>query len=157
MSSVSFSRGRENTDYSRLCQTALFETQKKQRENPTTVSRKQTKVFFLLLAGVTLWQFLPEYIFPMLGSLAVICWVAPSNPVANFVGAGFGGMGVLNLSLNWSNISSNGSLFLTPWWTQVVMFVAFVCSCWILLPLAKFGQLGDWNHHLMSNRLFLGW
>jgi hypothetical protein len=53
-----------------LCQTALFETQKKQREAPTPVSRKQTKVFWLVLGGIILWQFLPEFAFPMLGSLA---------------------------------------------------------------------------------------
>ncbi|KKY16111.1 putative oligopeptide transporter [Diplodia seriata] len=141
--------------FTALCQTALFETQKKQRENPTALSRKQSKVFFLVLLAVILWQFLPEFVFPMLGSLAFLCWVAPNNSVANFVGAGFGGMGFLNLSLDWSNISTNYNLFLTPWWTQVVMFAAFVCSCWILLPAAKFGGLGQWHHQLMSNRLFL--
>ena len=139
-----------------LCQTALFETQKKQRQNPTPESRKQTKVFWLVLLGVTLWQFLPEYVFPMLGSLAFLCWVAPHNHVANFVGSGFGGMGFLNLSLDWSNITARYSLFLTPWWTQVVMFLGFACSAWILMPAAKFGHLGEWNLHLNSNRLFLG-
>ncbi|KAF4543396.1 Oligopeptide transporter [Lasiodiplodia theobromae] len=141
--------------FTALCQTALFETQKQQRENPTALSRKQSKVFFLVLLAVILWQFLPEFVFPMLGSLAFLCWVAPNNAVANFVGAGFGGMGFLNLSLDWSNISTNYNLFLTPWWTQVVMFAAFACSCWILLPAAKFGGLGQWHHNLMSNRLFL--
>ncbi|KAK1985984.1 OPT oligopeptide transporter protein-domain-containing protein [Colletotrichum cereale] len=141
--------------FTALCQTALFETQKKQRENPTASSRKQTKVFFWALLGMTIWQFLPEYVFPMLGSLAFLCWVAPSNPVANFVGAGFGGMGLLNLSLDWSTVSASGSLFLTPWWTQVVMFTGFVCSVWILIPAAKYGGLGEWHGHLMSNRLFL--
>lgn len=140
-----------------LCQTALFETQKKQREHPTALSRKQMRVFFLVLLGITLWHFLPEYVWPMLGSLAFLCWVAPSNPTANFVGAGFGGMGFLNLSLDWSTVNPNGvSLFLTPWWTQVIIFAAFVFNCWILLPAAKFGKLGSWDHKLMSNRLFLG-
>ncbi|KAK7700739.1 OPT superfamily [Botryosphaeria dothidea] len=141
--------------FTSLCQTALFETQKKQRENPTTASRKQSKVFFLVLLGVTLWQFLPEYVFPMLGSLAFLCWVAPRNATANFIGAGFGGMGFLNLSLDWSSIASNQSLFLTPWWTQVILFAAFAVNCWILLPAAKFGGLGSWHDRLMSNRLFL--
>ena len=114
-------------------------------------------MFFLVLVGVLLWQFLPEFVFPMLGSLAFLCWIAPHNPVANFVGAGFGGMGFLNFSLDWSNISANGmSLFLTPWWTQVVMFLGFAASCWVLLPAAKYGILGEWNLHLTSNRLFLG-
>jgi hypothetical protein len=117
------------------------------------------KVFFSVLLGITLWQFLPEYIFPMLGSLAFLCWVAPRNSVANFVGAGFGGMSVLNLSLDWSNLSNlsnSNSLFITPWWTQVIIFLAYVANCWILLPAAKWGNLGSWNLQLMSNRLFTG-
>jgi hypothetical protein len=63
-------------------------------------------VFWLVLIGITLWQFLPEYVFPFLQSLAFLCWVAPKNEVANFIGGGQGGMGFLNLSLDWSNISA---------------------------------------------------
>jgi len=143
----------------RLCQTALFETQTRQRQSPSPVSRRQMLVFFLALIGVTLWQFLPEFVFPFLSSLSFICWVAPNNPTANFIGGGLGGMGFLNLSLDWSNVGNlgqTGSLFLTPWATQVVVFIAFVVNCWILLPWAKWGNLGSWKHHLMSNRLFLG-
>ncbi|PHH62444.1 hypothetical protein CDD81_7163 [Ophiocordyceps australis] len=143
-----------------LCQTALFETQRKQRQHPTALSRKQTRVFFAVLAAVTAWQFLPEFVFPMLGSLAFLCWVAPHNKVANFLGAGFGGAGLLNFSLDWSSISVGsdsggaGSLFLTPWWTQVVVFCGFVTGCWILLPAAKWGGMTLWDHGLMSNRVF---
>jgi hypothetical protein len=117
------------------------------------------RVFFYVLFGMTLWQFLPEFLFPMLGSLAFLCWVAPNSPVANFLGAGFGGMSVLNFSLDWSSLSSlgnSGSLFVTPWWTQVIIFIAFVINCWVLLPAAKWGNLGTWKLHLMSNRVFTG-
>jgi hypothetical protein len=116
-------------------------------------------VFFSVLAAVTLWQFLPEYVFPMLGSLAFLCWVAPENAVANFIGSGFGGMGFLNLSLDWSNIgslSNAGSLFLTPFWTQVLIFLAFALNCWVLLPAAKWGNLGSFKYGLMSNAVFTG-
>ncbi|RDL38670.1 Uncharacterized protein BP5553_03010 [Venustampulla echinocandica] len=143
--------------YQALCQAALFETQTKQRQSPSPVSRRQTMVFFMVLGAVTVWQFFPEFIFPMLQSLAFLCWVAPGNEVANFIGGGLGGMGFLNLSLDWANISGfsqMGSLFLTPWWTQVIVFVGFVVNCWVLLPLSKWGGLTSWNHHLMSNRLY---
>lgn len=116
-------------------------------------------VFFAVLLGITIWQFLPEFIFPFLSSLAVICWFAPRSVVANFIGSGLGGMGLLNLTLDWSNINSidgMGNLFVTPWYTQVIAFAAFVVNCWILLPIAKWGGLAIWNHHLMSNRLFMG-
>jgi hypothetical protein len=64
-------------------------------------------------------------------------------------------MGFLNLSLDWANVAGAYSLFLTPWWTQVVAFAAFAVNCWVLLPWAKWGNLGSFDYGLMSNRLFL--
>ncbi|KAI3325907.1 OPT oligopeptide transporter protein-domain-containing protein [Xylariaceae sp. AK1471] len=138
-----------------LCQTALFETQSKQNKSPSPAARKQFKVFWFVLLGITLWQFLPEFVFPFFSSLAFLCWVAPHNPIANFIGSGLGGMGFLNLSFDWANISNYNAgvpLFLSPWWSQVVLFASFVMSAWVLLPAAKWGGLGGYSHCLMSNR-----
>lgn len=138
-----------------LMQSTLFETFRK-TDRKAPVARKQMKVFFLCLLGMTLWQFLPEYVFPFTSSLAFLCWVAPRNPVANFIGSGLGGMGFLNLSLDWSNINWNGSsILLTPYWTQVILFLAFAFNCWVLIPAAKWGNLGSYKHGLMSNKLLL--
>ncbi|KAJ5693293.1 hypothetical protein N7462_002716 [Penicillium macrosclerotiorum] len=137
-----------------LMQTTLFETFRR-TDTSSALARRQMKVFFFALLGMTLWQFLPEYVFPFTSSLAFLCWVAPRNPVANFIGSGLGGMGFLNLSLDWSNINWNGSsIMLTPWWTQVLLFLAFAFNCWVLLPAAKWGKLGSYKHGLMSNSLF---
>lgn len=139
-----------------LMQTTLFETFRK-TDNSSRLARRQMKVFFFALLGMTLWQFLPEYVFPLTSSLAFLCWVAPRNPVANFIGSGLGGMGFLNLSLDWSNINWNGSsIMLTPWWTQVLLFLAFAFNCWVLIPAAKWGNLGSFKHGIMSNSLMLG-
>lgn len=139
-----------------LMQTTLFETFRK-TDTASPVARRQMKVFFLAFLGMTLWQFLPEYVFPFLSSLAFLCWVAPHNAVANFIGSGLGGMGLLNLSLDWSNINWNGSsIMLTPFWTQVILFLAFAFNCWVLIPAAKWGDLGSYKHGLMSNSLLMG-
>ncbi|KAJ8131805.1 hypothetical protein O1611_g1818 [Lasiodiplodia mahajangana] len=64
-------------------------------------------------------------------------------------------MGLLNLSFDWANISNYNAgvpLFLSPWWSQVVLFASFVLSAWILLPAAKWGGLGGYSHCLMTNR-----
>lgn len=136
-----------------LMQTTLFETFRR-TDVSSPVAQKQMKVFFLSLLGMILWQFLPEYVFPFTSSLAFLCWVAPRNKIANFMGSGLGGMGFLNLSLDWSNINWNGSsIMLTPWWTQVILFLAFAFNCWVLLPAAKWGNLGSYHHGLMSNSL----
>lgn len=138
-----------------LMQTQLFETFRK-TDTSSPVARRQMKVFFFALLGMTLWQFLPEYAFPFLSSLAFLCWVAPHNAVANFIGSGLGGMGFLNLSLDWSNINWNSSsIMLTPFWTQTILFLAFAFNTWVLIPAAKWGNLGSFKHGLMSNDLFL--
>jgi OPT oligopeptide transporter protein len=62
-----------------------------------------------------------------------------TNLLTAFVGSGLGGMGVLNFTLDWSNITS--SIMLSPWWTQVIQFVAFVLSVWVLVPIAKYKGL----------------
>lgn len=141
-----------------LCQTALFETQRKQIREPTKLARKQMRIFWGVLLGITLWQFLPEYIFPMVGSVAFLCYFAPENSVANFIGSGLGGMGFMNLSFDWANISNYNAgvpLFLSPWYCQVVLFCSFVMCCWVLLPAAQWGNLGSYHHGLMTNRLLL--
>lgn len=138
-----------------LMQTTLFEAFRKTRAN-SRVAQRQMRVFFLCLLGMILWQFLPEYVFPFLTSLAFLCWVAPSNPTANFLGSGLGGMGFLNLSLDWSNINWQGAnILLTPWWTQVVLFTAFVVNTWVLVPSAYWGNLAIFKKGLMSNKLLL--
>jgi hypothetical protein len=140
----------------RLMHTALFETQMKQNLKSTPSSRNQTNVFFSALIFITLWQFLPEFAFPFLQSMAFLCWIAPDNATANFMSSGLGGMGFMNLSFDWSSISTAYNLFTTPWWTQVIIFVGFVVNCWMLVPAAKWGNLGSYNHGLMSNRLLRG-
>ena len=138
-----------------LMQTSLFETFKRSAED-SRIGRKQKHVFFAVLIGATLWEFLPQYVFPFVSSLSFLCWVAPENPVANFIGGGIGGMGFLNLSLDWTNISNNlSNPMISPFWTSAVLFAAYVLNCWVLLPAAKWGRLGEYKHNLMSNRLFL--
>ncbi len=138
-----------------LMQTTLFETFKNQ-DRQSKLAKRQMIVFFSALIGMTLWQFLPEYAFPFVSSLAFLCWVAPHNPVANFIGSGLGGMGFLNLSLDWSNVNWNGvSILITPFWTQTILFLAYAFNCWVLLPAAKWGNLGSYKHGLMSNHLLL--
>lgn len=72
------------------------------------------------------WQFLPEYLFPMVAALAPLCWFAPDNHKINFLGAGSKGIGLLNFTLDWSNITS--TVITYPYSVQVVIFVGFVIT-----------------------------
>ncbi|KAI8292889.1 Oligopeptide transporter 2 [Colletotrichum sp. SAR11_240] len=118
-----------------------------------SVSQKQMKVFWWILLGTFVWQFLPEYIFPFVAALAPLCWFASRNHVVNFLGAGRGGVGLLNITLNWSNITS--TVITYPYSVQVTIFVGFVITTWILIPVAYFGNLwGSPTYNIMSNGVF---
>lgn len=78
------------------------------------------------------WQFLPEYLFPLTASLAPLCWFAYKNHAVNFLGAGRGGIGLLNITLDWSNITS--TVITYPYSVQVTVFVGFVLT--VRLPTA---------------------
>ncbi|KAJ7635835.1 OPT oligopeptide transporter [Mycena polygramma] len=116
-------------------------------------AKRQMRGFWFICAAVFIWQFFPEYIFPMTAALAPICWVGGRNKAANFVGSGMGGMGVLNFTLNVSNITS--SFITQPFFVQVILFAGFVITMWILVPIAYFGHTwGSPTFTVMSNGLF---
>ncbi|OBA19674.1 OPT superfamily oligopeptide transporter [Metschnikowia bicuspidata var. bicuspidata NRRL YB-4993] len=119
---------------------------------PDTSGHSQMTVFFVCAFALAVWQLLPEYFFPLTSSVAILCYIAPRNHNVNFIGSGLGGMGFLNLSFDWANITSQ--VMLIPYWVQVIQFMGFVIGAWILLPLAKWTLLFPFQYGLMSNRLF---
>ncbi|OHF00492.1 OPT oligopeptide transporter [Colletotrichum orchidophilum] len=136
-----------------LQQVTLYRSMQGKTELHKSVSRKQMKVFWWILLGTFVWQFLPEYLFPFVAALAPLCWFASRNHTVNFLGAGRGGIGLLNITLNWSNITS--TVITYPYSVQVTIFVGFVITTWILIPVAYFGNLwGSPTYDIMSNGVF---
>ncbi|KAL2854567.1 OPT oligopeptide transporter protein-domain-containing protein [Aspergillus pseudodeflectus] len=136
-----------------LQQVTLYRSMDAQNTSAKTRARQQMKGFWILFGATFVWQFLPEYLFPFVASLAPLCWFASRNHTVNFIGAGRGGMGLLNITLNWSNITSTVVTY--PYHVQVIVFVTFVMTCWILIPIAYFGKLwGSPTYPIMSNQVF---
>jgi len=123
-----------------LQQVAVFNAMRKSMEEDAAVAQKQMRVFWWSILAFFLWEFLPEYAFPFLSSLAFLCWFS-SNPKAQFLGSGLGGAGFLTLTLDWSNIGSQCIYY--PYWTQVNIFAACAISAWILVPAAFFTNAWD--------------
>ncbi|KAF7326167.1 putative plant-like oligopeptide transporter [Mycena kentingensis (nom. inval.)] len=136
-----------------LQQVTLYRSMEQKGDGGTERSRQQMRVFWLVLLTTFLWQFLPEYVFPLTASLAPLCWLGGKSHVANFLGAGHGGVGLLNITLDWSNITS--TIITYPYSVQVIVFVAFVFTTWLLIPIAYFANLwGSPTYEIMSNGLF---
>lgn len=95
-------------------------------KNLRSMSDILEQVFWLIFLGIFVWQFLPEYMFPFVASLAPLCWFASQNHTVNFLGAGRGGIGLLNITLDWSNITS--TVITYPYSVQVTVFVGFLIT-----------------------------
>ncbi|KAJ7075604.1 OPT oligopeptide transporter [Mycena belliarum] len=136
-----------------LQQVSVFNAMRASFEMESRTAKKQMRVFWIGILTFFLWEFLPAYIFPFTSSLAFLCWVT-DNPTANFLGSGLGGAGLLNITLDWSNIGSSAIYY--PYWSQVNAFAAFVLGAWILVPIGALG--GAWQNDLypmQSQSLFL--
>ncbi|GME81432.1 unnamed protein product [Ambrosiozyma monospora] len=59
----------------------------------------------------------------------------------------------MNFSLDWSNITS--SVMLNPYWTIVLQFLGFACTCWVAIPFFKWFQDGRFSLGLMNNHALL--
>ncbi|KAJ2378003.1 hypothetical protein H4S02_007487, partial [Coemansia sp. RSA 2611] len=109
----------------------------------------RTQVFWMFFIGSFLWYFIPGVIFPALGFLSILCFIAPSNVIANQLGDAFHGVGMLNFSLDWSYISSayTQSPIAIPWIYACNVFAGFVIIMWIATPIGYYKN--TWNTGIM--------
>ncbi|KAF9899145.1 hypothetical protein BX616_003223 [Lobosporangium transversale] len=125
-----------------LVQVALFNTLHKDEElAPGQWSR--FKFFLVATSGMFLYAWIPGFIFPVLSSIAWICWIKPDNLVLSQL-TGAGGLGFGAISLDWNNIVSFlGSPLIIPWWAQVNIGLGFVLIAWVMVPIAYYTNLWD--------------
>ncbi|KFH72324.1 OPT family small oligopeptide transporter [Podila verticillata NRRL 6337] len=125
-----------------LVQVALMNTLHKEEDlQPGQWSR--FKFFCVAAAGMYLYSWIPGFIFPLIASIAWVCWIDPKNLVLSQVG-GAGGLGVGAISLDWNTIVSFlGSPLIIPWWAQVNIGLGFFLIAWVMVPIAYYTNLWD--------------
>ncbi|KAJ1980413.1 hypothetical protein H4R35_001136 [Dimargaris xerosporica] len=103
------------------------------------------RFFWVFFAISFVYYFFPGYLFTVLAAVPVLCLLAPGNVVANQLGDGLRGLGMLALSFDWSIVSSAylSSPMATPFWAACNMFFGFVVVIWIIVPIGYYSNL--WN------------
>ncbi|RKP37025.1 oligopeptide transporter [Dimargaris cristalligena] len=94
------------------------------------------------------WYFVPGYLFTGLGSISLLCLLAPSSLWANQLGDGRYGLGMFSLTFDWSMVSSAylSSPIATPFWAACNMFGGFVTVMWFIVPLAYYFNVWGSSH-----------
>ncbi|OAQ23861.1 OPT family small oligopeptide transporter [Linnemannia elongata AG-77] len=127
---------------SNLVQVALFNTLHKDEDlQPGQWTR--FKFFCVATIAMFFYQWIPGFLFPVLSSIAWVCWINPDSQVLSQIG-GAGGLGVGAISLDWNNIVSFlGSPLIVPWWAQVNIAMGFFLIAWIMVPIAYYTNLWE--------------
>ncbi|KAF9187013.1 hypothetical protein BGZ50_002181 [Haplosporangium sp. Z 11] len=125
-----------------LVQVALFNTLHKDEE---LAPGQWTRFRFFLVATFAMfcYQWIPGFLFPVISSIAWICWIKPDNLVLSQI-TGAGGLGVGAISLDWNNIVAFlGSPLIVPWWAQVNIGLGFFLIAWVMVPIAYYTNLWE--------------
>ncbi|CAO3568084.1 unnamed protein product [Mortierella alpina] len=137
-----------------LVQVALFNTLHKDEElAPGQWSR--FRFFLVACFAMFLYAWIPGFLFPVLSSIAWICWIKPDNLVLSQI-TGAGGLGFGAISLDWNNIVAFlGSPLVIPWWAQVNIGLGFFLIAWVMVPIAYYTNLWDAKKFpILTHRLY---
>lgn len=105
-------------------------------KDPATTS-KSLRYFSMVAGGVFCYQWFPSLIWPMLGSLPLLCYMGHGNWIAYVLGSGNDGFGMLDISLDWNYINFFSPLY-TPLWSTATQVAGALFCCWFLYPILYF-------------------
>lgn len=123
-----------------LSNVALFNAMHK---NPS-MTKKALAFFAWVAVSFFCWEWFPEFIFPVLSSLPLLCWMGHGNPIAYVLGSGNYGFGILDISLDWNYIN-NGVLapMYTPLWSAMTQCTGVFLAVWLLYPILYYTNVMD--------------
>ncbi|KAF9415890.1 hypothetical protein BGZ94_010378 [Podila epigama] len=112
------------------------------------------QLFWYAFLAIFVYQWLPRMFMPVLTSMALLCWIKPSNNVLRKLGSGHTGLGIGCISLDWSIISGVGPLY-TPWWAQCNFFIGLIVMLWIITPIVYFTNFWSaMSYPIVSSNLY---
>ncbi|KAG0046030.1 hypothetical protein BGZ83_008757 [Gryganskiella cystojenkinii] len=90
--------------------------------------------FFWVICGITfVYEFLPQFMAPILVYFDWICWIKPFNFDFWALFSSVTGGGILSMSFDWSSIT--GTTLYYPFFSQMCSYGGVVLSYWIVLPI----------------------
>ncbi|CAO1626698.1 unnamed protein product [Parajaminaea phylloscopi] len=128
----------------------------KQRAQGWSLRMAPLTLFAIVFGASFLWYWITDLVFPALAYLgAFISWAAPNNATLSQVFGIQSGLGLMPLTLDWSQISNLSNPLLVPFWAACCLFGSFVFWAWIVLPALYYTNKWQSAHFpIMTNGLF---
>lgn len=101
------------------------------------------KFFLVALICSFIWYIVPGYLFSTLSNISILCLLYPKSVIAQQIGSGMKGLGILSFTLDWSTVASYlGSPLVSPLFAIINVIVGYIAVVYILFPITFWGL--DW-------------
>lgn len=128
---------------SSLSSTVLFRALHEPQERTAANGWKMTRYSFFSYA--TLFSFVlfwfPDYIWTSLGTFAFVTWIAPHNQKVNTIFGMNSGLGLIPISLDWTQINYAGYPLTTPFYITCNAFAVVVFFYLFLSPILYYSNV----------------
>ncbi|KAF8928298.1 OPT oligopeptide transporter protein-domain-containing protein [Dissophora ornata] len=112
------------------------------------------KFFWIVCGTLFVYEFIPQWIAPLLVYFDWLCWINPFNENFWAIFSSMTGGGTLSLSFDWTSIG--GSALYLPFAAQLCAYGGMVLAYWIILPIMWMtNALGTKTYgHPLTSHLF---
>ncbi|PLN86877.1 OPT superfamily oligopeptide transporter [Aspergillus taichungensis] len=120
---------------------ALHEPERRTPANGWTISRYRFFIYFAIFAFVIFW--FPDFIWTSLATFAFVAWIFPHNQKVNTIFGMDSGLGLLPISLDWTQINYAGLPLITPFYITCNAYAVVVIFYLFLSPILYYSNV--WN------------
>ncbi|KAJ5200127.1 Oligopeptide transporter OPT superfamily [Penicillium cf. griseofulvum] len=118
---------------------ALHEPESRTPANGWTISRYRFFAYITVFAFVLFW--FPDYIWTSLGTFAFATWIAPQNQKVNTIFGMNSGLGLIPISIDWTQINYAGFPLMTPFYITCNAFAVVVFFYLFLSPILYYSNV----------------
>ncbi|KAF3654886.1 Oligopeptide transporter 8 [Capsicum annuum] len=102
--------------------------------------RKRGKFFVVVLACSFIWYIVPGFLFSTLSNLSLLCLFYPKSVLAQQLGSGMKGLGILSFTFDWSTVASYlGSPLVCPLFAIINVVVGYIAVVYVATPISYWG------------------
>ncbi|XP_058114886.1 oligopeptide transporter 5-like [Magnolia sinica] len=121
---------------SNLVQVSLFRALHEKEKRPKG-GLTRLQFFLIVMISSFAYYVIPNYLFPSITALSIVCWIWKNSVTAQQIGSGNSGLGIGSIGLDWATASSyTGSPLATPGFAIVNILIGFVLIVYIVTPIS---------------------
>ncbi|KAK3193837.1 hypothetical protein Dsin_025147 [Dipteronia sinensis] len=103
--------------------------------------------FLVVTVGSFAYAVIPNYFFPSISALSVVCWFWKHSVIAQLIGSGRNGFGIGSFTFDWSAISGYiGNPIAYPLSTIINTSVGFILFLYVICPIAYWTNSNNARH-----------